>query len=326
MARKTSSKSKAFAAVSKRSPEGRLIELISQSVNDNDDDDRYDDDDERDRFDDDDRYGYHSRSMKNHGRGTAKDRAAQLLQDVRKILKQKPNLNFQDDEKKLQCSQDNELNLQGKNWRNVQPPAGRRGVCGNTALMWACQGGHVKVATVLLAAGADPKVTNMLGENALHLLQNFRTDDLAAVDLAEQLVAAGADVNARNIWGATPLMMALQSDQEGYLSVAGKLLELGADPYIKTIGGHDAFSVAGELEIDPAFIKQMKEIYESRKNHHVRGAGFTTMGVSKNAAPPPAPEKEGVEETSQNDADATLQQLRLNRQAVKPGHNPLKPK
>ena len=166
---------------------------------------------------------------------------------VKKMLKKGGlNLNFQGDEKDLNfwCGGV----LRDENWRDMKAPSHRLGKCGNTALMWACQLHRTKVAAALLDAGANPRITNLVGETALHLL-----DDQAAC-LIDKMVAAGADVNARNAWGATPLMMALHS---GCLDVALKLLEHGAHPLMKTVSGHDAFAIAQSAGTDPAFISQM---------------------------------------------------------------------
>jgi len=208
-----------------------------------------------------------SKSLERQLISAAKTGRVDILQ---KILKKPVDLNFQDDEKNLTFKaiddyRMNEIPLHGKNWRNVQPPAGRRGKSGNTALMWACQLNHAKVAKALLAAGADPAVTNLLGETALHLLDKN-------ADLIDQLLAAGAAVDARNAWGATPLMLALVHDCDGYLNSVGRLLEHGADPDIKTVGGDNAFDVAEAVLIDSVFIRQMKDISNKVKKPQARNA------------------------------------------------------
>jgi len=171
---------------------------------------------------------------------------------VNKMLKKGGlNLDFQGDEKDLHFWSGGVL--RDENWRDMKPPARRLGKCGNTALMWACQLHRTEVAEALLDAGADPKITNLIGETALHLL-----DDHAAC-LVDKMAAAGADVNARNAWGATPLMMALHS---GRLDVALKLLEHGAHPLIKTVSGHDAFAIAQSAGTEPSFISRMQAMME----------------------------------------------------------------
>src|SRR3990170_2100791 len=80
------------------------------------------------------------------------------------------NINFQDDEKKLNFWSGGIL--RGENWRDIQPAEGRLGKSGNTALMWACHLHRVKVAEALLNAGANPKIANLIGETALHLVDD----------------------------------------------------------------------------------------------------------------------------------------------------------
>jgi hypothetical protein len=171
---------------------------------------------------------------------------------VKKMLKKGGlNLNFQGGEKDLNFWSGGVL--RDENWRDMKAPSHRLGKCGNTALMWACQLHRTKVAAALLDAGANPRLTNLVGETALHLL-----DDQAAC-LIDKMVEAGADVNARNAWGATPLMMALHS---GSLEVARKLLEHGAHPLIKTVSGHDSFAIAQSAGIDPVFISEMQAMMD----------------------------------------------------------------
>ena len=101
--------------------------------------------------------------------------------------------------------------------------------------MWACHLHQQRAAECLLDAGTDPKITNIIGETALHML------DDSSEHLVKKMVAAGADVNAQNLWGATPLMMAIQADN--YL-LASVLLANGADPNIKTFEGYSSFDMA----------------------------------------------------------------------------------
>ena len=72
-----------------------------------------------------------------------------------------------------------------------------------TALMRACIGGQAKTARVLLDAGADPNLKREDGQRALHFAA--AQGDLECVKL---LLEYGADVDAKDLFGRTPLLMA----------------------------------------------------------------------------------------------------------------------
>ena len=97
-----------------------------------------------------------------------------------------------------------------------------------TPLMRATMAGNLLTVKELLKAGADHTFTDCMGETALFQLRGT-VPQLKA--MAKVLVAAGADINAQNIHGATPLHF--------YAGAYAKrpfiecLLELGANPSIR---------------------------------------------------------------------------------------------
>lgn len=199
---------------------------------------------------------------------------------INQLLKKKTvDVDFQDDENNMEYSYSHHSEYRGQNWKNIQPPDARRGSSGHTALMWACLLRHEKAAIALLRGGADPRIVNLIGETALHLSGG------GSEELVHALVEAGADVNARNLWGATPLVMALEADSSGRLRVAWTLLGYGADPDIKTSSGDDAYAVAKELELDPIFISQMKQRAESFEK--AGGPKREALPAAKAEASPP---------------------------------------
>lgn len=128
---------------------------------------------------------------------------------------------------------------------------------GQTALMFASRAGHLNVVSALLAHGANPNLTTFvgpapafIGPNSVPgfgygvgiirggvpadrgrrepapggmtpLLYAARHDH---VDVAKRLIAAGADVNAKEANGIWPLLMAISNDK---VTVAHYLLEHG---------------------------------------------------------------------------------------------------
>lgn len=92
-------------------------------------------------------------------------------------------------------------------------------------------GGDARLALLLLDAGASVADRDKGGCTPLHLAEE--------VDLAEALIAHGADVNARTRNGFTPLLMvaSLSFMNEERLPVLDVLLRHGADPNAKTSDG-----------------------------------------------------------------------------------------
>lgn len=92
---------------------------------------------------------------------------------------------------------------------------------------------------------ADPKqreVRTAMGSTPLHLAAT--NPDTSAM---KALIAAGADVTARDNDGATPLHMAAYSSRPKNTQI---LLEAGADPMAKTDNGRDPGSMARKVKAD----------------------------------------------------------------------------
>ncbi len=91
---------------------------------------------------------------------------------------------------------------------------------GTTPVMYAAAYGSLDAMKLIVAAGADVKAKNAFDATALH----WSTYDL---DKVRVLVAKGADVNARSKQGRTPLIIAASYD--GGSAVVKFLVEKGAD-------------------------------------------------------------------------------------------------
>jgi cytohesin len=111
---------------------------------------------------------------------------------------------------------------------------------GYTPLMQAADEGHVAIVRRLLAAGAAPDARDELGQTALRkavsagghleacrrLLDMPESNGQSQFEVIRALRAAGADVNAADAGGQTPLLAAAAG---GYWELIDVLLPLGAD-------------------------------------------------------------------------------------------------
>ena len=144
-------------------------------------------------------------------------------------------------------------------------------VDGTSALVLAVTNAHYELASVLLDAGADPNA-DAQGWTALHQIAwsrrwnmgfnlpgPYQTGDVDSLALVRELVAAGADVDARqrkepidgnrnklNRIGATPFLLAAKSAD---VPLMRELLALGADPSIATEEGTTALMAAAGVGI-----------------------------------------------------------------------------
>ncbi|TYZ61657.1 hypothetical protein PybrP1_010656 [[Pythium] brassicae (nom. inval.)] len=109
---------------------------------------------------------------------------------------------------------------------------------GNTPLHIAARTGSVGCVTRLLEADAKVSLTNVNGSGPLHHACYCERPNLAVVKL---LVAAGADVNARDEQGCSPIIIAAKKNQTDVIDF---LRSHGADAKLKNAFGEDALHFA----------------------------------------------------------------------------------
>ena len=92
------------------------------------------------------------------------------------------------------------------------------------AIHYAALEGRTDELAAALESGADPSVADRGGWTALH----FAAQSLGP-ETVRLLVNAGADLEARNSFGATPLLIAFTNTRDDDHGVIAILLEAGAD-------------------------------------------------------------------------------------------------
>jgi ankyrin repeat protein len=135
-----------------------------------------------------------------------------------------------------------------------------------TPLHLAAGGGHADIVTALLDAGADARaVTTNSAVTPLHLAAKALNGDAAV----RALLQKGADVNARERSGQTPLMFAAASGRTTAVKV---LVEFGADHALATT----VTDVLREVAVDRAAQQKRREVSQQIR----REAGATDRGAT----------------------------------------------
>ncbi len=107
-------------------------------------------------------------------------------------------------------------------------------------LLAACMGPPEGVQANILSlirAGANPNAANLAGQTPLH----WASQRGQSAEILESLIQAGAEVDAANLLGFTPLMLAAQ---HGKTAVAQTLIEAGADLNATNAQGATAATLA----------------------------------------------------------------------------------
>lgn len=114
--------------------------------------------------------------------------------------------------------------------------------------------GHERLVAHLLDRGAlvNANATNKAGETALHLAAAHREDKVAA-RICDRLIANGAELNAKQIGGQTPLHHAVARGSEALIET---LILAGADPFLKDDQGRSAMDVAQGNEALKTLLKK----------------------------------------------------------------------
>jgi cytohesin len=108
----------------------------------------------------------------------------------------------------------------------------------HTDLMRAAESGNAKEVSRLLADGADVNAKDKNGNTPLHAAAHQGDRDVA-----ELLIAKGAEIGARGIDEITPLY---EAARQNHPEVAGLLIAKGADVNARTKSGYTPLQIAAE--------------------------------------------------------------------------------
>ncbi|HET8671376.1 MAG TPA: ankyrin repeat domain-containing protein [Candidatus Saccharimonadales bacterium] len=140
---------------------------------------------------------------------------------------------------------------------------------GDTPLMLAAGSDNVKTVTLLLKAGADPnvKVVSPHAGELTPLTLAINLSEQHRIEIAETLLAAGAEINPRGNFFMSPLMQALED-----LEMVKLLIAHGADVNQKNFRG--ATALMGAAAAGPASV--VKYLIEKGADVNARDNDGTT--------------------------------------------------
>ena len=139
---------------------------------------------------------------------------------------------------------------------------------------------HLKILEKLLSLGADVNIRDVAGFTPLHCCAQFHGNK-TTTRMAGILIKAGANIDAQNRFGATPLLDATLCNHYDMVKV---LSESGADFFIKDNDGSSPFSVSNvNLKTSKIFSEEMKKraSHERERLREEAGGSFSKCSVCK---------------------------------------------
>lgn len=137
---------------------------------------------------------------------------------------------------------------------------------GVTLLMRAATLGHRAMVEALLKAGADVNARDERGFTPLFHGCYNGDEDRGHPEVVEMLLAAGADKEAKIGYGVRPLMYAAGNGEAG---VVQALLAAGADPLARNEGGRTALMMVKDRD----YVDVINILHEAESLHETAGCG-----------------------------------------------------
>ena len=127
---------------------------------------------------------------------------------------------------------------------------------------------NVEVVEYLISEKANVKVKTTLGDTPLHMVEPARrgtnmakamfgeeVDDTVAIKVVKALISAGADIDAKNMEGKTPLDVAETEEIKNILRVAGRKKGNGCLALFAALGTLLTSGICGLIFASAAFVK-----------------------------------------------------------------------
>jgi ankyrin repeat protein len=154
---------------------------------------------------------------------------------------------------------------------------------GVSALMGACDAGHVEIVKTLIANGADVNKKDLICSSTALMCASFK----GHVDIVHMLLDAGADINTVNNDGSTALMLAVDHNK---LAVVCMLLRRGASVDAVDENGFNALSISTNCKRPHEEVRVRELITRELLNHgetavRKNGKKSTPAAVSKSKKP-----------------------------------------
>ena len=149
-------------------------------------------------------------------------------------------------------------------WFNDHPADFNANIAdGFTPVQVAAMHGQVAMVEFFLdrAVLVNKTAANASLTTTLHLATSYRKE-LKAREMIEILVANGAELGAQDANGETPLHLAAGRASEELISA---LIQLGADPFMKTLSGLTVGQIIDHLPIDLANLDKKQKLRELLK-------------------------------------------------------------
>jgi ankyrin repeat protein len=165
--------------------------------------------------------------------------------------------------------------------------ASARDTIGKTALYYAIKEQQPDLVAALIAAGGDVNAPSDAIDDNDPALPLFLAIGIGDLGIAQQLIAAGADANARDAKGSTPLHRAVLRRPDDFLrAIVAALLEGGADPNaMRPKGGaplHNLIFGGGDLQAATmADIVSLFAQYRADLNLAAEFDGATPLDVAR---------------------------------------------
>jgi len=147
---------------------------------------------------------------------------------------------------------------------------------GATALMLAAGAGNLKMVVLLIESGANVNAADALGWTALMKSVFNHELNRGFPEIANALIAAGADIETRIGYAVRPLMLAAGYGEAGVVEV---LLAAGADVRAENEGGRTARMMAEAKD----YVEVVNQLYQAEVSSGNSLKGACATGASSGA-------------------------------------------